>query len=64
MKKVWDKIKNLIGKFRRKTHILQIGGHTYQDTQSIADKIGDTLSQISSLQNFEHDFRTIKTNEE
>lgn len=38
--KVWDKIESLKGKFQRNLHILQVGGQTYQDTQSIADKIG------------------------
>ena len=64
MNKVWEKIENLEGKFRKKAHVLQEGGQTYQDTQSIADEIGDTLRQISSSQNYEQNFRTIKYNKE
>jgi len=62
--KVWEKVRRIKGRTQRKTHILEVDGRTYQNVKDIADKIGDTFSQISSPSNYEPNFRSIKAEEE
>ena len=43
----WNSVKRLKGKYPKKFTILEVNVAQYKDSKSIANKIGDTLAELS-----------------
>ena len=61
---VWDKIKNIKGRQKRRIMILKEGNNTYTREEEIANKMAEAFSQFSSTENYSETFKGEKLNAE
>ena len=56
----WNRVRQLKGKDPKKGTILEVNGAQYNNGKSIANKIGDTLAELSPPQNYDSTFLELK----
>ena len=56
----WNRVRQLKGKDPKKVTILEVNGAQYKDSKSIANKLGDTLIELSLPENYDSTFLELK----
>ena len=60
----WNRVRQLKGKDLKKNNIFEVNRAQYKDSESIANKIGDTLAELYLAQGYDSNFLELKQGEE